>query len=155
MIATVRDIARRLAAERALKESEAKYRSVLENASEGIVVVQDLRIKFFNDAALSFTGLASDVLLDLNMLEFIHPEDHRVVRLHYAGRLEGRKLPESYDVRMFDSNGTIKWMEVRDVAISWENRPATLNFSTTSPRERMLKTTFTSRRRCSISFGMR
>jgi len=128
MIATVRDIARRLAAERALKESEAKYRSVLENASEGIVVVQDLRIKFFNDAALSFTGLAPDILLDLNMLEFIHPEDHSVVRLHYAGRLEGRKLPESYDVRMFDSNGTIKWMEVRDVAIAWENRPATLNF---------------------------
>ncbi|HOJ04524.1 MAG TPA: PAS domain S-box protein [Bacteroidota bacterium] len=128
LIATVRDITRRLAAERALKESEGKYRNVLENASEGIVVVQDLRIKFFNDAALSFTGLATDVLLELNMLEFIHPDDHHIVRKQYAGRLAGERLPESYDVRMFDSNGTIKWMEVRDVAISWEGRPATLNF---------------------------
>lgn len=128
LIATVRDITRRLVAERALKESETKYRTVLEYANEGIVVIQDFLLKFFNHKVNEFTGLSEDVLLDLPLFEFIHPADHEMVRDHYRSRLRGDRLPEGYHVRMFDSNGTIKWMEVRDVMISWEGKPATLNF---------------------------
>ncbi|MCZ7556856.1 MAG: PAS domain S-box protein [Bacteroidia bacterium] len=128
LVATVRDISRRVKAERALRESEAKYRNVLENAGEGILVVQDLLVKFFNDEVLELTGLDAATLENLPLLEFIHPDDHDTLRSQYETRLRGEAAPEGYNVRMFDVNGTIKWMEVRDVVIAWEGRPATLSF---------------------------
>ena len=128
LVATSRDITRRKQVEVALKDSESKYRNVLENANEAIMVLQDNRLQFFNYKLLELTGLAEEDLVGLSILEFVHPEDHDEVRLQYEKRVAGQLLPESYDVRMFDSNGTIKWMEVRDVLISWEGAPATLNF---------------------------
>ena len=128
LIATVRDITRRIEDERALRESEAKYRNVLENASEGILVVQDLLVKFFNDKVLDLTGLPAEKLSNLSILEFIHPEDYNIIRKYYGARVRGEAVPDGYNVRMFDSNGTIKWMEVRDVVITWEGQPATLSF---------------------------
>lgn len=128
LVSTVRDITRRKEVERALTDSEAKYRNVLENANEAIVVLQDNLLKFFNYKVLELTGLRESDLVDLPILEFVHPDDHAAVQLQYEKRVAGQHLPESYDVRMFDSNGTIKWMEVRDVLITWEGKPATLNF---------------------------
>ncbi len=128
LVATSRDITRRKQVELALKDSESKYRNVLENANEAIMVLQDNRLKFFNYKVLELTGLAEEDLVGLSILEFVHPEDHDEVRLQYEKRVSGQLLPESYDVRMFDTNGTIKWMEVRDVLIDWEGEPATLNF---------------------------
>jgi PAS domain S-box-containing protein len=128
LIATVRDITRRKEIEDALKDSESKNRNVLENANEAIIVLKDNLLKFFNYKVLELTGLREEDLLDLSILEFVHPDDHATVRLQYEKRIAGHHLPESYDVRMFDSNGTIKWMEVRDVLITWEGESATLNF---------------------------
>jgi PAS domain S-box-containing protein len=128
LVATARDITRRKQIEMALRDSESKYRNVLENANEAIIVLQDNLLKFFNSKVLELTGRSEEDLLDLPILEFIHPDDHTSVRLQYEKRMAGQHLPESYDVRMFDSNGTIKWMEVRDVIITWEDAPATLNF---------------------------
>ncbi|PLX26945.1 MAG: hypothetical protein C0600_10555 [Ignavibacteria bacterium] len=128
LVSTVRDITRRKEVELALKDSESKYRNVLENANEAIIVLQDNLLKFFNYKVLELTGLRERDLVDLPILEFVHPDDHASVQLQYEKRIGGHHLPESYDVRMFDSNGTIKWMEVRDVLIDWEDKPATLNF---------------------------
>ncbi|MCB2205580.1 PAS domain S-box protein [bacterium] len=128
LVATARDITRRKQVEMALKDSESKYRNVLENANEAIIVLQDNLLKFFNYKVLELTGLAERELVNISILEFVHPEDHQSVKLQYEKRIAGQHLPDSYDVRMFDSNGTIKWMEVRDVLITWEGEPATLNF---------------------------
>lgn len=128
LVATARDISRRRAAELALKDSESKYRNVLENANEAIIVLQDNLLRFFNYKVLELTGLKEQALKDLPIFEFVHPDDHGLIRRQYEDRLRGGLLPESYDVRMFDAAGTIKWMEVRDVLIDWEGKPATLNF---------------------------
>ncbi|MFZ1731488.1 MAG: PAS domain S-box protein [Bacteroidota bacterium] len=128
LIATARDVSRRRAAELALKESEAKYRNVLENANEAIIVLQDNLLRFYNYKVLELTGLSDAALKDLPIFEFVHPDDHALLRRQYQERVRGGLLPESYDVRMYDSNGTIKWMEVRDVLITWDGKPATLNF---------------------------
>jgi PAS domain S-box-containing protein len=128
LVATARDITRRRDAELALKDSESKYRNVLENANEAIIVLQDEYLRFFNYKVLELTGLSEAELRNVSIYQFVHPDDHQLVRRQYQERLRGSLLPESYDVRMYDSNGTIKWMEVRDVAIEWEGEAATLNF---------------------------
>ncbi len=127
-IFTVRDISTRKEHEIALRESEAKYRSVLENANEAILVVQDCKLKFFNYVVHEITGMKGDRLQDVDIMKFIHPEDQEMVRQRYQKMLRDEEHADSYDLRIFDSNGTIKWLEVRDVVIEWEEKPATLNF---------------------------
>ena len=46
----------------------------------------------------------------------------------YLKRLKGEDLPHVYPFRIIDKYGNIKWTEINAVAITWEGKPATLNF---------------------------
>ncbi|MBE3085164.1 MAG: PAS domain S-box protein [Bacteroidetes bacterium] len=125
-----RDITKRKQAEEALRESEERYRQVVENANEAIFIVQDETIKFFNPKALEIYGYSSDENLPpiFSFIEFIHPEDRGIVLERYQERLKGEDLPHVYPFRIINRQGNIRWVEINSVLISWERRPATLVF---------------------------
>jgi diguanylate cyclase (GGDEF)-like protein/PAS domain S-box-containing protein len=70
-----RDVTERKKWEGALRESEEKYRSVLENIQEGYFEV-DLagKLTFFNDILCTFSGYSRDELLNMNSQEYVTPE---------------------------------------------------------------------------------
>ncbi len=55
----------------ALRESEEKYRLLIENANEAIYVLRDLRIKFFNKACMQITGFSDVELRNKSMLDLL------------------------------------------------------------------------------------
>jgi PAS domain S-box-containing protein len=69
------DITQRKRAEVALKDNEEKYRTLFENAAEGIVVVQDGLVKLVNRRLMEMTGYTSEEVHVKPFVEFIHPED--------------------------------------------------------------------------------
>jgi len=73
--AIYRDITERKRMEEALRESEEKYRSILESIQEGYFEV-DLagNLTFFNNALCRITGYSRDVLLGMNNREYTSPE---------------------------------------------------------------------------------
>jgi signal transduction histidine kinase len=48
----------------------------------------------------------------------------------YLERLKGGNPPSLYSFRVINKAGNVRWGEVNAVAITWEGRPATLNFLT-------------------------
>ncbi|HXK10781.1 MAG TPA: EAL domain-containing protein [Vicinamibacteria bacterium] len=71
----------RLAAERAARANEARFRSLVENASDMILVVgDDARIRFHTPSAERFFGLARDGIDGASLLELVHPEDREVAQ---------------------------------------------------------------------------
>jgi PAS domain S-box-containing protein len=112
----------------ALRESENRYKAVVENAAEGIVVVQDRMLKFVNPAVRAIMGYTEEELMSKSFIEFIHP-DHReqVVDIHLK-RNKGEEVPPVYEVRISNKQGETKYMENNGILIEWEGRPATLNF---------------------------
>ncbi|MCX6006329.1 MAG: PAS domain S-box protein, partial [Chloroflexi bacterium] len=123
-----RDITERKRIEDALKESEEKYRIVVENALEAVVISVDDMLKFANRMALELTGYSYDEFASRPFSEFIHPDDRQMVAERHIQRLQGMPVPKTYNFRVVCKSGDIKWVELAAVIITWDSRPATLNF---------------------------
>ncbi len=115
-------------AEEAVMESEKRYRTVVDNANEGIVITQDGMLKFVNPQVKEFTGLSKGQNKLGSFLDFIHPDDRQMVIEHHRKRLAGEEIPDIYYIRMIDQTGDIRWVQNNGVIVEWEGRPATLNF---------------------------
>ncbi|MBN1690305.1 MAG: PocR ligand-binding domain-containing protein [Dehalococcoidia bacterium] len=127
-IRLARSIDEREALAESLRESEKKYRNLVENAGEVILIAQDGLIKYVNDTREGYTGYARDELIESRFIDYIHPDDRAVVMEYDLQRLSGRKAPVSYDFRMIDKSGEIRWINFNAVVTEWEGKPATLNF---------------------------
>ena len=123
----IRDISDRKRAEEALRKSEEKYRAVVENADEGIVVSQDGMLKFVNPKALALTGRTLEQATALPFIEMVHPDDRGRVYHNYLRRMRGEEVENAYHFRVHTLSGEERWLQITAIAIEWEGRPATLN----------------------------
>jgi PAS domain S-box-containing protein len=112
----------------ALRDSEYKYRLVVDHAAEGILVIQDNQRKFFNRRAHEMFGYTREEFAATPFAGFVHPEDRGRVRDFHQRRLGGQSAPETYSVRIRQKNGADKWLRVSADGITWEGRPASLAF---------------------------
>ncbi len=126
----IEDITERKRAEEALLASESRYRQLVENASEAIIVVQDGLLKFVNRATVEMISYSEPELIARPISEFLHPDDREMVMDHYRRRLAGETDQSRYVFRSRTREGGVKWVEIGAVLIDWEGRPATLNFLT-------------------------
>jgi len=125
-----RNITDRKKATEALKESENKYRLVVENAREGIVISQDERLVFANRTALVLANYSERGISSIPFSEFIHPDDRELVRGNHLKRLRGEDVPPIYTFRVINAQGQTRWVEIKTTLITWKGKPATLNFLT-------------------------
>nr|NJM02989.1 PAS domain S-box protein [Desulfobacula sp.] len=120
----VTNITARQRAEEILRESEGKYRLLVENTNELILVAQDGLIRFVNGKSSDFLGYRPDELTDNPFSDFIHPEDRKMVLERHLKRLKGEILPGVYPFRVVHRTGDERWVEVNAVMIQWEGKPA-------------------------------
>ncbi len=106
--------------------SEEKYRLMVENANEPILVAQDGLLKFANAKAAEVVGYQLDELTSRPFVDFIHPDDREIVIERHMKRLKGDEIPQIYSFRIINKNGKVMWAEINVVLIKWEERPATL-----------------------------
>lgn len=124
------DITERKQAQQELARSEEKYRSVIENASEGIVVIQDGVITYVNPKAKEMVHSSDEDVIGKPFISFLHPDDQVAAQERHSKRISGISPDPSYDYRIFTRDGRIIWAQISAILISWEGRPATLNFLT-------------------------
>lgn len=115
------NIAVRRSAEKALRDSEEKYRLVVENANEAIFVVQEGLIRFANPVTQALTGYSASELDNLPFLELVHRADRE-----QAAGSEGQPAAGSQNYRLVGHQRQTRWVQVNTVAISWDHRPAWL-----------------------------
>ena len=125
-----RDISDQKRAEQALQKSEERYRSLVENADEAILVIQDGMIKYSNSRAVTMFGYSEQEFPSIPVLELVHPEDRDEETKRYLQKINGNTAATRHTYRAIFKNGQIAWIEISSALIDWEGRPATLNLIT-------------------------
>jgi PAS domain S-box-containing protein len=111
-----------------LRESQVKYREIVENSNDIILMVQDGNLKFVNTKAVELTGYAQETILDTPFVELVFPEDRKMVEETYIRQVEGEELLTAHTFRMLKKNGDPFWVEVSGKAVVWGGRPGLLVF---------------------------
>jgi PAS domain S-box-containing protein len=123
------DITERRKAQDILKESEAKYRTLVEQSLQGIVIAQGPppHLAYANPALGKITGYKADELTSLSPKELegmIHPEDREMLFKRFADRLTGKRVPSRYEFRALRKDGTTAWVEISSNRIEYHGKPA-------------------------------
>jgi PAS domain S-box-containing protein len=58
--------------------------------------------------------------------DLVHPDDRDRVRTMFEKRVQGENVPSSYEFRLEEKDGNVRWVEVHAVIIDWEGKPAAL-----------------------------
>jgi PAS domain S-box-containing protein len=115
--------------EQRLRDSEERYRSVVENLKVGMLVTVDLKIAFANSAIADFLGHSiAELMANPDPFDYIHPEDRAMVLERHLKRVQGEPVSETYAFRALTKQNDVKWAEVTGTRINWKGRPGTLNF---------------------------
>jgi len=122
----IRDVTERKRMEEQLRESENTYRSMIDQANDGICVVQDDVIKMCNRRASEFWGDSIENMIGKVFTDFIHPDIRYDVIDRYNRRIAGEKLPSIYETVLMRKDGGIFSAEVNGSIISYEGKPANL-----------------------------
>ncbi|UCE08406.1 MAG: PAS domain S-box protein, partial [bacterium] len=134
------EAAERKHAEEALRESEEKYRFVVNNANDAIIIAQDRVVKFSNPKAQELAGYSAEELGTIPFIDLVHPEDKDMVLDRHRRRLAGEEVPTTYSFRIINRKDEESWAQLNAVLITWEGRPATLNFIRDITQQKKLET---------------
>lgn len=138
-IESVRDVTEMRLAEEALKESEEKYRLLVDNALDAIYIIQDGKVVFANPMVEQICGYGPEEMEGIYFRDLLHPEDVRVAEKRRQRRLRGDKVPSNYTMRIRAKGGEIRWLQVNQVLLNWQGRSATLNIARDISDQRRLE----------------
>jgi PAS domain S-box-containing protein len=110
---------------------EAQYRLVVDNASEGIAIIQDEKFKFINPMIAQVLGRPVNEVLGIPVEKYVHEEDRDpIMKLHRQRIKSSSNIPDPQSFRIQREDGKVRWIEVHAVSVIWEGKAATLNFMT-------------------------
>jgi two-component system cell cycle sensor histidine kinase/response regulator CckA len=124
-VAVVRDITQRKRTELRLRESEERYRRLIDALPLGVVVHSGGRIAYGNPAATRMVGWSSpDEHLGSSVLDWVHPAeaeaaDQRMQRIY--GK-DGHQAP--MELRLVRCDGSSIDVEAVSAPVDWEGQPA-------------------------------
>ena len=121
-----RDINERKKLETALRESEEKYRTLVNRANDAICVLQDGVIKMCNPRLSEFWGGSEEEIIGRPFTGFVHPDALPDIIKNYNRRMAGESFPSIYETTMMRKDGSRSFVEMNAGIVEYEGRPADL-----------------------------
>jgi PAS domain S-box-containing protein len=123
IISVCRDITGRKQAEERLRQSEKKYSTLVEQAHDSIVIIQDGRITFANSKVAELSGFAFDEIRGRPFIDFVSPAHRASVADRYKRRISGQEVPNTYETEILAKDGRSIPVEVSAGIIEYEGKP--------------------------------
>jgi len=121
-----RDITQSKQAERALMESESKFRAVAETAATAIYIHDNRQFLYVNRACEQISGYSRTELMSIDPRQLVHPEFRDELRRRRAASLGGKASPWRCEFKSTTKKGEIRWLDFSANAIRFEGKDAIL-----------------------------
>jgi len=118
VVSTCTDITHKKLAEQALRESEERYRSIIDSTPEGVWTI-DLEgdTTFANRRMAEIAGCTVEEFAKSNMWDFVDESDRPAVQERMAARARG--VGEQHDFRLRRKDGTLVWTSMSAAPITF------------------------------------
>jgi PAS domain S-box-containing protein len=110
-----------------LLESERRYLALVEEASDGVAILQDEKIVFASRRVTEIVGYSQEELIELSIAKLVNEKYPPIATEHYQGTLlQGETLPPISEIELINKTGENVLTEISSRRISHYGRPAVL-----------------------------
>jgi len=139
IIAIIRNVTERKLAEMALFESEAKYRSIVEESHFGVFVVQNKLFRFVNKRFCEIYGYRYEDIVDkLGPKDFVLPEDMPLIRDDMK-KIRDMKGTGRFYFRIHNKSGEIRSIKATGSYIMYEGKLSFIGTLLDMSKEKVLE----------------
>ncbi len=99
-------------AEAALRASEERFRALVENSSDALLLIDaEGRVTYLSPSSERHLGWAAEKMIGRSIFDFIHPDDREFVGMKMIETRQNPGLPVSQEVRFHHADGAYRIME--------------------------------------------
>ncbi len=118
------DITRHKQAEQALRDSEERYSAVVNQANDGVIIIQDNVAQFVNIVLANMLGYTQEEVQGTPFINYVAPESRALIAGRVKARLAGEDVPSVYEARLTRKDGTVMDAELSAGVIQYRGRLA-------------------------------
>ena len=111
--------------------SEKKYRELIENSLQGIIIIQEFKVVYANPAFAKITGYTVEELQSFKphqVMELAHPDDREKLWGNFKKRMAGLNISPHYQFKGLSKQGKTKILELYANRIEYDGKPAIQGF---------------------------
>jgi len=110
-------------AEAALRASEERFRALVENSSDALLLLDaEGRVTYVSPSSSRHLGWGSDEMLGGSIFDFLHPDDRDNMSTRMIDVLRSPAKPIHQDIRLQHADGS--WREIESVAVNRLSDPS-------------------------------
>jgi PAS domain S-box-containing protein len=126
-VGLITDISDRKRLEEKLQKSESHYRTLVDNAIEGIVVTQEEKIKFVNPIVSLSIGYSQEELLSMSLNDFLCPDNENTAVESISSTAGPGTVLVVPALKVRAKGGEMRLIECTIISVIWDDKPANLN----------------------------
>ncbi len=117
-VGVARDITERRKAEERLLESEERFRSIVENSHDGIVMIDNkFMIAYANDETSHIIGYSKEEIVGHSFMKFLSEESKNLVKDRYLRRQKGERVTSTYEFKVVRKDGQERDVEIKSTVM--------------------------------------
>ena len=121
---TVHDLTETRRMQEQLQQSEEKYRTVIDKATDGIVITQKGLLKFVNNTMCEMMQYQKEEILETSYYDMVVKEDHQLMIDYHKRRMAGEDFTSLYRSRFIRKDGSIITVELNARTSDYNGEPS-------------------------------
>ncbi len=111
---------------RFLVESDDKFKTLIEQSLEGVIIVQGVIIKFVNPTLLKFLGYNENEILNNEVFKFLYPESRELLSECFKKMQQNEVISTPIELHMMQKNNEEIYMEAILTPIEYEGQSSVI-----------------------------
>ncbi len=122
------DITAKKKTEHEYRQEQTLYRSLVERANDGIIIVQNAELQFVNNRLGEMLGRDPESMTGSKFIDYLHPDEIEKVYRNYERRMSGLEVPDIYETRLLHKSGKTVDVEINGGVTRYRGKDADFVF---------------------------